>query len=218
MDDQQHALAGLLRTIPIVEAGEGGSSDAGENVPSGGLWAAALLLALNPARAAFGIPRAGRSSRSAAGLAAAGGLIGGLAVCTAAALAGPLLDALDVSEPSFRTAAGIVAVLAGAADLFRRPPRPEPALAGRRAALVPIAFPLVARPALLVLALGAGADRDVLLIAGAVALGVAVLTGLTAAGTTEGRRGRALRWASRLLGAGLVACGVLLTIDGVLDV
>src|ERR687893_799981 len=28
MDDQQHALAGLLRTIPIVEAGEGGASHA----------------------------------------------------------------------------------------------------------------------------------------------------------------------------------------------
>jgi hypothetical protein len=44
------------------------------------------------------------------------------------------------------------------------------------------------------------------------------LTGLTAAWTTEGPKGRALRWAGRLLGAGLVACGVLLTIDGVLDV
>ena len=218
MDDQQHALAGLLRTIPIVEAGEGGSSDAGENVPSGWLWAAALLLALNPARAAFGIPRAGRSPGTAAGLAAAGGLIGGIAVCAAAAVADPLLDALDVSEPSFRTAAGIVAILAGAADLFRRPPKPEPALAGRRAALVPVAIPLVARPALLVLALGAGADHDVLLTAGAMALGVALLAGLTAAGTTEGPRDRALRWAGRLLGAGLVACGVLLTIDGVLDV
>jgi hypothetical protein len=72
--------------------------------------------------------------------------------------------------------------------------------------------------ALLVLALGAGADRDVLLTAGAMALGVALLAGLTAAGTTEGSRGKALRWAGRLLGAGLVACGVLLTIDGVLDV
>src|SRR5918998_1143425 len=218
MDDQQHALAGLLRTIPIVEAGEGGSSDAGENVPSAWLWVAALLLALNPARAAFGIPRAGRSPRTAAGLAAAGGLIGGIAVCAAAAVADPLLDALDVSEPSFRTAAGIVAVIAGVADMRRRPPKPEPAFAGRRAALVPVAIPLVARPALLVLALGAGADRDVLLTAGATALGIALLAGLTAARTTEGPRGRALRWAGRLLGAGLVACGVLLTIDGVLDV
>jgi hypothetical protein len=34
-------------------------------------------------------------------------------------------EALDVSEPSFRTAAGTVAVLAGAEGLFRRPPRPN---------------------------------------------------------------------------------------------
>jgi threonine/homoserine/homoserine lactone efflux protein len=51
-----------------------------------------------------------------------------------------------------------------------------------------------------------------------VALGVALLTGLTAARATEGPRGRALRWVARLLGAALVACGVLLTIDGVVDV
>src|ERR671915_1737909 len=218
MDDQQHALAGLLRTIPIVEAGEGGSSHPGGKVPSGWVWGGPLLPGAQPARAAFGIPRAGRSPGTAAGLAVAGGLIGGLAVCAAAGVAGPLLDPLDLSEPSLRTAAGILAILAGAADLFRRPPKPEPALAGRRAALVPVAIPLVARPALLVLALGAGADRDVLLTAGAMALGVTLLAGLTAAATTEGPTGRALRWAGRLLGAGLVACGVLLTIDGVLDV
>jgi small neutral amino acid transporter SnatA (MarC family) len=216
MDDQQHALAGLLRTIPIVAAGEGGPSDAGGNVPPALLWAAVLLLALNPARGAFGVPRA--EGGNAAGVAALGGLIGGLAGCAAAAVADPLLDALDVSEPSFRTAAGIVAVIAGIGDLFRRPPLPEPALEGRRAALVPVAVPLVARPALLVIAIGAGADRDVLLTAAAIALGVALLTGLTALDATEGSSGRALRWACRLLGAGLVACGVLLTIDGVLDV
>ena len=131
----------------------------------------------------------------------------------------PLLDALDVSEPSFRIAAGIVAALAGAVDLFRRPPAPEPALPGWRAALVPVAIPVVARPALLVLALGRGrrpgrprerrrdgdrrraADR-----AGG------------RGGPTEGPRGRALRWAGRLLAAALVACGVVLAIDGVLDV
>ena len=219
MDDQQHALAGLLRTIPIVQAGDDASSSGpGGNAPSAWLWAAALLLALNPARAAFGIPRAGRRPRDAAGLAAAGGLIGGLAVCAAAAVGDPLLEALEVSDPSFRTAAGIVALLAGIADLFRRPPPPEPALPGWRAALVPVAIPLVARPALVVLALGAGAEGHVLVCAGAMAVGVALLAALTAWGTTKGSGGRVLRWGGRLLGAGLVACGVILAIDGVLDV
>jgi small neutral amino acid transporter SnatA (MarC family) len=112
----------------------------------------------------------------------------------------------------------LVAVLAGAADLFRRPPPPEPALAGWRAALIPVAIPLVARPALVVLALGAGADRGVLGSAGAMAVGVALLVALTAGWPTEGPRGRALRWAGRLLGVALAACGVVLAIDGVLDV
>jgi small neutral amino acid transporter SnatA (MarC family) len=222
MDDQQHALAGLLRTIPIVEAddasGPDGSSRAGDDAPSAWLWAVALVLALNPARAAFGVPRAGRSPRAVVGIAALGAAIGALAVCAAAALGGPLLDALDVSEPSFRIAAGIVAVLAGAADLFRRPPPPEPALAGWRAALVPVAIPLVARPALLVLALGAGADRGVLVSALAMATGIALLTVLAAGWPTEGPAGRGLRWAGRLLAAALVACGVVLLFDGVLDV
>jgi len=222
MDDQQHALAGLLRTIPIARAAEasnsGSSSDPGDDAPSGWLWAAALVLALNPARAAFGVPRAGRSRRTAAGVAAVGGVIGGLTVCAAAAAGEPLLEALDVSEPSFRLAAGIVAALAGAADLFRRPPAPEPALAGWRAALIPVAIPVVARPALLVLALGAGADRGVLPSAGAMAMGIALLTGLVAGWPTEGPRGRVLRWAGRLIAAALVACGLILAIDGVLAV
>ena len=221
MDDQQHALAGLLRTIPIVEASAvpaAGTSDPGDGAPSGWLWALALILALNPARAAFGIPREGRISPSAVGLAAAGGAIGGLAVCVVAAVADPLLDVLDVSDPSFRVAAGIVAVVAAAADLFRRPPPPEPSLAGWRAAIVPVAVPVVMRPALVVLALGAGADQDLLVIAGALVAGIAVLTALVARAPAEGPGGRVLRWTGRLLAAGLVACGVVLGIDGVLDV
>jgi small neutral amino acid transporter SnatA (MarC family) len=222
MDDQQHALAGLLRTIPIVEAREasaaGSSTDPEDDAPSGWLWAAALVLALNPARAAFGIPRAGRSPGTAIRIAAMGGAIGGVAVLVIAAVADPLLEALDVSEPSFRVAAGIVAAIAGAADFFRRPPPPEPSLAGWRAALIPVAFPVVTRPALVVLALSAGADHDLLVSAGALAVGVALLTGLAAGSPTEGARGRVLRWVGRLLALGLVACGVVLTLDGVLDV
>jgi small neutral amino acid transporter SnatA (MarC family) len=220
MDDQQHALAGLLRTIPIVESGEasGAGADTTDGEPSGWLWALALLAALNPARAAFGIPRRGRSPRVSLRLAALGGALGGLIVCAVAALGGPLLDWFDVSDPSFRIAAGGVAVLGGVADLFRRPPPPEPSLAGWRAALVPVAIPVVARPVLLVMALGAGADESVLVAAGSMAIAVALLSGLTEWWTTEGSRGRVLRWAGRLLAAGLIACGVVLGVDGIFDV
>jgi hypothetical protein len=53
---------------------------------------------------------------------------------------------------------------------------------------------------------------------GALAVGVALLVALAARATREGPGGRALRWAARLLAVGLLACGVLLTIDGVLAV
>jgi small neutral amino acid transporter SnatA (MarC family) len=217
MDDQQHALAGLLRTIPIVEA-SGRPAGASKDAPSAWLWAAALLLALNPARAAFAIPRVGRSRRDVAGLAALGGAIGALGACVAAILADPLLDALDVSDPSFRVAAGAVAVIAGIADLFRRPPAPEPALPGWRAALIPVALPVVARPTLLMLALGAGADRGLPVTAAAMAAGVALLVGVAAEAPTSGPGGRALRWAGRFLAAGLIAAGVALGLDGIFDV
>jgi small neutral amino acid transporter SnatA (MarC family) len=217
MDDQQHALAGLLRTIPIAER-VGGTRDPGDDAPSGWLWAIVLVLALNPARAAFAVPRAHRTPRETLEVCATGGAIGGLAVVATAALADPLLDALDVSDPSFRVAAGIVAGLAGVSDLFRRPPQPEPALPGRRAALVPVAIPAVARPALFVAAIGAGADHGVLVSFGAMAAGVALLTGLVAGLPADGPRGRVLLWASRLLAAGLVAGGVILTVDGITDV
>ena len=81
---------------------------------------------VNPSRAAFAVPREGRSRRAAVRLAVAGGAIGGLVVVVAALIGDPLLDLLDVSEPSFRLAAGIVAAVAGAADLFAGHPRPSP--------------------------------------------------------------------------------------------
>ena len=116
-----------------------------------------------------------------------------------------------MSDPSFRIAAGIVAGLAGVVDLFREPPQPAPE---PRCPCIPV----VARPALLVVALGAGADQGVLVTAGAMAVGVALLTGLVARWPTEGSGGRRLRWASRLLAVALVAVGVVLTLDGVMAV
>jgi small neutral amino acid transporter SnatA (MarC family) len=152
-------------------------------------------------------------------VAAAGGAIGGLAVCAAAAAGGPLLELLDVSDPSFRTAAGVVAALAGAIDVVRRPPPPGPALAGWRAALVPVAIPAVARPALLVVALGAGADQGVLIPAAAMAAGAALLVALVAKAPTEDTGDRVLRrWVSRLLAVALVAGGAILALDGIMDV
>ena len=60
--------------------------------------------------------------------------------------------------------------------------------------------------------------QGVLVTAGAMAMGVALLTGLVAGWPTEGSGGRGLRWAGRLLAAALVAGGVILTIDGLMAV
>ncbi|HKP21355.1 MAG TPA: hypothetical protein VJT68_07550 [Thermoleophilaceae bacterium] len=211
MDDQQHALAALLRTQAIVRAG-GGSDDADDETPAIWLWALVLLLALNPVRAAFGIPRdtrgAGERSWDGGGaleFALLGGAAGAVLVVAASALAPPLLDALDVSDPSFRTAAGLVAMVAGIADLVRRPPGAQPAIL------------LVARPALLILALGAGADRGVLPSIVAMAIGIGALAVL-AATPPDDAGARALRWTARLIGAALIAGGITLVIHGVFDV
>jgi small neutral amino acid transporter SnatA (MarC family) len=218
MDDQQHALAALLRTVAIVQAAPApGGPD--KQTPPIWLWALVLLLALNPARGVFGLPRRGAGAvRWPLEPALLGGALGALVVIAASAIADPLLDALGVSDPAFRIAAGVVALIAGVADVFRRPPSPEPALSGRRAALVPVAVPIVARPALILLAVGAGADRGLTPSVLAMAVGVSALGVLAATTPPDGPRGRALRWAARVIALGLVAGGVTLALDGILDV
>jgi small neutral amino acid transporter SnatA (MarC family) len=136
----------------------------------------ALVAAVNPFRTALAVPRAGRSRRSVAELALLGGLVGGVGAVLVAWAGGPLLDALDVSGPAIRLAAGIVAGVAGLIALFRGPPPSEPSLPGRGAALVPVAVPLVATPALLLLAISAHSDRGFPVLLAALAIAVALLT------------------------------------------
>jgi small neutral amino acid transporter SnatA (MarC family) len=216
MDDQQHALAALLRTIAIVDE----PSDAGSAprpAPSAWLWVVALLAALNPCRAALGVPRPERDRGSVAVVAALGAAAGGLVVVAVALATGPLLDAADVSNPALRIGAGAVAAIVGGADLIRRPPSAEPALPGWRAALVPVAVPLTARPALLLLAMSARADRGLALVVAALAAGVIVLTAVAAGTPTDGPGGRVVVWAARVAAAALVVTSVLLVVDGVYD-
>ena len=232
MDDQQHAISALLRTIAIVEGtdaaatrsagspGPDGAAPPAPPAPSAWLWAVALVAALNPFRAALGAPRREpdrAGGRTAAAIAALGGAAGAVVVLGVALAGDGLLDLLDVSDPAARIAVGTVAAIAGAADLVRRPPPPEPALAGWAAALVPVAVPLVLRPALILAAVSAHADRGIGVVAAALVVAVAGLAA-AATGPTSGAGGRALRWAARLTAAALVATSVLLVVDGVLDV
>ena len=65
--------------------------------------------------------------------------------------------------------------------------------------------------------MSAYADRGGLLVAGALAVGVALLVACTLV-TTEGPAGRVLAWAARVTAAGLLATSVLLVVAGILDV
>jgi small neutral amino acid transporter SnatA (MarC family) len=260
MDDQQHALSALLRTVPIAEAAAGsgsgsGSGDGGAGaeetgvaaavpavgrgewpVPSIWLWLVVLLAAYNPFRVAAGVPRSSRSRSETVVVAALGGLAGSALVVLVSLLSGTVLDTLDVSRPALRIAAGVIGTVSGIAALVRPAPAAEPALPGRRAALVPVAIPLTASPALVLLGLSAHADRGSAVVLLAVVLGTAALAGLTAAGAAPapadvgdgddpveaaapvGPRARVARWAARLTAAVLVALAVLLVIDGVFDI
>ena len=218
MDDQQHALSALLRTVPIVAATEDEADGRpGRAQPSLALWLVGLVAALSPPRAALTVPREGRARPEVVTLAALGVAAGGALVLAAALLADPLADALDVSGPGLRIGAGILGALTGLADVFRRPPSPEPSMAGRLAALVPVAFPAVARPPLVMLALSAGVDRGVPVVLAALVLGGGAVTALAAAPRTPAVE-VLVRWAGRLLGAVLAVAGTALVINGVFDV
>ena len=53
MDDQQHAISALLRTVAVVD----NVADDGDDAPSWWLWMLALVAAINPLLVAFGVPR-----------------------------------------------------------------------------------------------------------------------------------------------------------------
>jgi multiple antibiotic resistance protein len=170
----------------------------------------AFAAAANPCRASLALPQ----RRSAVAL----GALLAAAVCAAVAVSGSVvLDALDVSPESFRLAAGLVLGLEGArALLSRRPPR-EPELPGLGAALVPVAFPLLLQPGVVMLALAAGADDVAGRAVGALCVAFAVVV-LAGAVRVEGRGEALLAAGARLVGALEVGLGVALAVDALRDV
>ncbi|MCY4455660.1 MAG: hypothetical protein OXC56_05020 [Chloroflexi bacterium] len=163
-----------------------------------------------------------RSRRAA--LVLAGWVVAAALLVLAALLHGPFLDLLDVSASSFDIAAGIV-MLAGAWRPLLRGRAIEEATASLldaspRAALAPLAVPLLASPAALAAAIAYGdrAGEAPAIAVAAVVSGVAALAMLV---------GPSLRWRhrhaldaalARLTGALLVAVAVGLIVDGVLNV
>jgi small neutral amino acid transporter SnatA (MarC family) len=171
----------------------------------------AVAAATNPTRiwAALPSPPA-RVLASAVGAAATV-----IAAAALAALATPLLDVLEISASTLRVGTGIVIAVVGLYDLVARPPRPEPALAGWKAGLVPLAFPLLINPAFGGAAITAGADHGIAVPVVAAIVGTGVLVALAATTIPTLRVELALGALGRTTGAVLIVLGIALAVDGV---
>ena len=105
-----------------------------------------------------------------------------LLVCAAmivlALVATPLIDVLDVDAETWRIATGLALVVAGAFRMFGAGARVED---GEHTVswVVPLAYPVLFGPETALMAISAGADHGVWLVAAAAACGVA-LTALAA--------------------------------------
>ena len=166
----------------------------------------AMIAAANPFRALAARPPDATRETLIAAVAATGVL-----VLVSAVVSDPLLDLVNVSGPSARIAAGIALLVVALKDVFAAPPTAEPALAGWRGGLIPLAFPVIFSPALALLAVAGAADRGV-----AVALTAAVIAlvpvALTLSIAPMMQRIRSMTAFVGAMGTGLAA---LVVLDGV---
>lgn len=147
-------------------------------------------------------------------VAALGGVIAVGSMLLVAALSGPMLDWLEITTPTARIGAGLAVALVGARAVLGRPPQPEPALPGRGAALVPLAFPVLVDPGITLLTVAVASERGT---APAVAVAaIAIVAGL-AIGLASTATPNLLNVAHTLVGALAVAAGAAVTISGVFD-
>jgi len=214
MDDQQHALSALLFTIPIAQAAP---FDTGHPAPAAWLWILVVLGTINPVRAAFSMPRHGTSGRRTS-LALLGGVIGSAILFLVALGSDWVIEQLGTSEPAMRLAAGSLCLLSAGIDVARRPSTDEPALPGLGAAIMPVAVPLFARPAMLIAGLSVVADRGVSTYAIGLAVSITALIALSATPVGDGPQQPVLVWIGRVLSFVAVAGSVLLIADAVFDI
>jgi small neutral amino acid transporter SnatA (MarC family) len=218
MDDEQHTLSSMVRSLPIAEQARPGRPGATTDLPAV-LGLLALFALANPGRIALGFPVAGRSCRQRLAVAAVGGGLAGAALVVVAAVADPVLDALHVSAPTVRIAVAVVVVVTAIVDLVGRVPSPEPGLPGLGAGLVPVLIPLVLRPGLAVLTLSVAADHGVGPVAVAAALIVLATLGAGSTAPSISPRWRPVaRWTMAAFAVVAIAAGIALAVDGIFDV
>ncbi len=169
----------------------------------------ALLAAVNPLAVAVALwPRERRSTMAvAAAIACAVAIV-------SAVVSGPILDALDVTPGTFRVAAGLVLGLAGARWLITGAPSvaAEGTAGGAGRIAVPLLFPVLVTPQLVMVSMSTGADHGTAVVAAgaagslAVAWAVAVVRKRHQAGWTAG---------VRLVAALAVTVALALVVDGI---
>ena len=173
-------------------------------------WASGLLVVttVSPAIVALRLPGIARATL-VAGLAAAA-LMGTLLVV----IADPLASVADVEPESLRIAAGLVLGVTGLARLAIPVGRREEDFSGRTGWLVPVAYPVVVGPELVLamLAVGAGDEPWSGLAGLAVGLVLAGVATLAGAATVPAPVWRAT---ARMTAAVQVLLAVGLTIDGI---
>ncbi|MEX1207571.1 MAG: hypothetical protein WEE36_03060 [Acidimicrobiia bacterium] len=183
---------------------------------SGLLLVVAFMAAINPLRSRIALPEDGRGRVRPAAIAVAFAVSLG-AIALLGWWSAPILGALEVTPETFRIAAGLVTILAGAWAFAIPTPAAEPELGGWRDGLWPIAFPRLLAPEVLMLAFAGATQNGVAATAGAAAAALAVF-GLVGAMPTGGRTIRVFAAAGRVLAVLLVLVGIFLMIDGIRDV
>ena len=160
------------------------------------------IAAINPIRRRSELPADRRQVGIGAGITL--GVLVGLGLGGEA-----LLDALDITIPTFRVAAGLVVVVGALIDLFRPLPAGGPVPAGWAGAVAPVFFPVLFRPVAAVVAVLVGADAAVgwLTVGAALALLDPVFWA---------ERDRSAR-RDRALGAALSVVAIVLGIDLLVD-
>ncbi len=177
------------------------------------LLAAAALCTVNAPRNRTCLPTADRQT-----VATLGSGVTGAAVVVLALAADGLLDLVSVSAPTARIAAGALLLVTGVLTLALAAPAREPALPGRRAALVPVAFPTLLSPALAALAVAAAADHGPLTASAVLLAALVTVPAVAALAPGSGARDRALDGLGRVLAAGTAVTGIALLWVGAFDV
>jgi small neutral amino acid transporter SnatA (MarC family) len=161
-----------------------------------------VVVAVNPVRRRSELPSDLRQVAVGAGIT--------FAAILALGLAGePVLDALDITVPTFRVAVGLVLAILSVVDLIKALPPTGPVPAGLRGAVAPVFFPVLLRPEVGLVAVLVGADAGLgWLLMGAV---LALLDPIWWAERTRNAR------LNRAFGAVLSVAAIVLAVDLLID-